>query len=63
MGQKIIGASSKAVQSSMVIQNSHGEALQCSRPQNVTLNNTTLRGYNLKYDPYALSVIIQQYTD
>lgn len=63
MGQKIIGASSEAVPSSMVIQNSHEKALQCSRPQNVTLNNTTFRSHSLKYDLYALSVIIQQDTD
>lgn len=55
MGQKIIGASSEAVPSSMVIQNSHEEVLQCSRQQNVTLNNTTFRGYNLKYVPYSFT--------
>lgn len=47
MGQKIIGASSEAVPSSMVIQNSHEEVLQCSRQQNVTLNNTTFFSDNL----------------
>ena len=31
----------------MVIQNSHEEVLQCSRQQNVTLNNTTFFSDNL----------------
>ena len=31
------------------------KALQCSRSQNVTLNTTTSRGHNLKYNPHAFT--------